>query len=185
MWILLSHTCGKDGKTVQKLLGILALGVAFALLVSGTTGCNTPKKDDEKKADAAKADAAKATKADAAKADAAKATKADAAKGEKDAEVKIKAIEGEITLKKKDKEAAKVKVEIEEAAPTELTLKAFADKVDAKVLAGTGKIKKGEKEGEIVVITSDAPATVNELTIEVSGTKVKTATLKVKAKVAE
>jgi len=173
------RTCGKDGKDVNKLLGLLVLGLAFSLTV-GVIGCNPEKKKDEvKKDESAKTDPKKDPKTDP-KTD----PKKDPKVGEKDAEVKIKTIDAEVSLKKKEK-ANKVTVELEEAAPAELALKAWAKDTKDDVLTGTGKIEKGKKSGDIIIITGDVPATLKEVTIDVTGEKVKKTSLTIKVKVVD
>jgi len=100
-------------------------------------------------------------------------------------EVKITAITTETELVKKGD--TKVKIEIAEAAPEALTLTAWAKDgtkdVEAKVLAGKGEIKKGEKSGEIVITTVDIPATVTEVTVGAKSAATKDADTKIKVKV--
>jgi hypothetical protein len=135
---------------VNKLLGILALALAFALTL-GSVGCTKPKDEDKKEADKKEAD--KKDKKDADKV-ADKKDKKDADKvadkkdkkdtdPKEDAKLKVKASEGEITLAKKGKTT--LTVELDEAAPQELSLKAWAKDVKADVLTGEGKIEKGKK----------------------------------------
>jgi hypothetical protein len=180
---------------VNKILGLLVLGLAFSLTI-GTVGCNTKDKDKDKdktKADKAadKADKA-ADKADKAadKADKA-ADKADKAadKADKAADkaadktadkaadkkkedatstIEIKEIKQQETKKAGDQT---VKVELTKAAPADLTIKGHVNKVDEKIVHATGSIKKGESAGDLVITTKDAPAGVHTLDLVISGDK--------------
>jgi hypothetical protein len=96
-------------------------------------------------------------------------------------EVKIKSVE-EVSLKKKGD--TKVKIELTEAAPEDLKIKAWAKDVDAKVLTGEGTIKKGETSGEVTITANEVPATVSEITVDIAATeKSKAATTTIKTKV--
>jgi hypothetical protein len=145
---------------VKKLLALLlCFGLVGAMSFS-LVGCDKGKTDAQKKAE--------------------KETK------DKDkAEVKIKAIDEVALVKKGEK---KITVEIADPAPVDLTLKAWAkgadDKVDTKMLNGTGTIKKDAKSGELTITTTDAPTTLTEISIDIQSTeKTKEASTKVKAKV--
>jgi hypothetical protein len=135
------------------------------------------KKVDDKKVDDKKVDDKKVDdkKVDDKKVDDKKAN-------DKKADVKIKAHDGDVSVTKKGD--TKVTVELTEKAPENLTLKAWAKDVDAKVLTGKGMIKKGETSGDVVITTVDAPDTISEVTIEIAPTdKTNAAMLKLKTKV--
>jgi len=171
-WIPLSHTFGKDGLTVQKLLGILVLGLAFSLLVGGTIGCNTAAKDKDKDKDKTAADKDAKDK-DKTPKDKDKAT-TDKDKTPKD-KVEFKAVTGETVIGKK-KDSKDVEIHLTKTVHDKVTLtgkvmdakgKAF-DKITA-----SGEIAKDKDKGTLKVSTPDdmdVPAGV--YTVEVTATGV-------------
>jgi len=162
---------------VNKLLGLLVLALAFTLTM-GTVGCNPAKeKDKDKEKEKTTAEKAKADNTG----EKAKAKKEGTGEGDKEATIKVKAAEGDgLALKKTGK--TKLTVELEDAAPAELTLKATAKDVKGDMLSGEGKIKKGEKSGDIDITTAEAPATVTDINVEITGEKVKKSEVKYKVK---
>jgi tetratricopeptide (TPR) repeat protein len=84
-------------------------------------------------------------------------------------------------LKKGD---TKVIVELTDSAPEDLSLKASAQDVNAKVLTGSGTIKKGEKSGAVTITTDNVQDTITEVTIAILATpNTKAASMTVKIKV--
>jgi len=156
---------------VNKILGLLVLALAFTLTL-GTMGCNTAKdkKEDEKKA----AEGEKKKKEEHTKKKEEDKKKADDVK---DVELKLKTTEGKLTLKKTGK--IDFVVELDEDAPADLVLKASAKDTKDEILSGAGKIEKGKKKGTVEINTKDAPATLKEFTIDITGEKVKAAAIKV------
>jgi hypothetical protein len=113
----------------------------------------------------------------------AKKKKADDDVAASKAKVEIKAHDGVVALKKTD-DKKKVTVELADPAPADLTLKAWAKGVKSEVLTGTGTIKKGEKSGDVTIITVDAPDTIIEVTVDASAPdKSKAASTKLKVTV--
>jgi hypothetical protein len=99
------------------------------------------------------------------------------------AEVKINPIKEVVDVSKKGNTV--ITVELANAAPQDLTLKASAKGVDAGILTGSGAIKKGETKGAVTITTNNVLDTLSELTIEVgatSETKAATMTIKIKVK---
>jgi hypothetical protein len=189
---------------VKKLLALFLCFSLVGVMSVGLTGCDKGKTDAQKKLEKDKIDKADAAKAEAAKEKAdnkdkdakdkdAKDKTADKDKDAKDkdakdkgtkdkdakAEVTIIGHEGKVALDKKGKK--NVTVELTNPAPADLTLKAWAKGVDAKVLTGTGTIKEGAKSGDVTITTVDAPDTIIEITVDVAATdKSKAASTKLK-----
>jgi len=171
---------------VQKLLGILALGVAFALLISGTTGCNQPKTDKEKAEKAEKA--GKTEKAE--KAEKAGKTEKVEKGGTADEKVEFKKVEtpeeGVKVAKKGGK--ADVKIELMGKHSSDVVLKvALKDKdgkaaKDSKVSLTGATITKDKTDAMIKIETpADADAVAGDYTVEVTADKAKApATFKLK-----
>src|ERR1035438_3019949 len=101
---------------------------------------------------------------------------------DKDAKVavKIKAYDKDVEISKKGD--TKVTVELDEPAPTDLTIKAWAKDVEAKFLTGKGMIKKGDKTGDVTIVTDDAPVTITEIVVDIPATSKTTASNKIKLK---
>ena len=138
--------------------------------------------EDKKIDDKAKADKKLIDDAAAAAKDAKDADKVAAAKLKTDlAALKFKAIDDTDVKKKGD---TTVKVELNEAAPADLTLSAWVTDVKKEVLSGTGTIKKGAKTGEVTITTVDAKEGATEIFIGlINGTETVTkTTLKAKVK---
>jgi maltose-binding protein MalE len=156
---------------VQKLLGILALGVAFALLISGTTGCNPPAKT-EKAAEKTTEKAEKAGKTE-------KAEKAEKGGGDADkdkAEIKNK-VDGEPKISKAAKSELKdVKIELmtKTKSDVKLTVAVKDDKGKASdKITGSGTIAKDADSGTITLVVGDAEAAPGVYDVEVTGDKTK------------
>jgi len=157
---------------VNKLLGLLVLGLAFSLML-GTAGCT--KKEDEKKKEEKKADEDKKKEDGKKKEDPKKKEE-----GEEKAKLKVKEPEGEVTLKKDGKTT--ITVELKEEAPHELTLKAKAGKDAKGIEFADGKIEKKGTKGMIDVTTTKDLAGVTEIVVEITGNRTEPATVTYKVK---
>jgi hypothetical protein len=99
------------------------------------------------------------------------------------AEVKITPINDVVEVPKKGD--IKLTVGLADSAPEDLIITASAKDVDAKVLTGSGSIKKGQKSGAVTITTDNVPDTLAELTIRMpatANTKAASMTIKIKVK---
>jgi hypothetical protein len=150
-------------ETVNKLLGLLVLGLAFTLGF-GTVGCS--KKDDKDKKDTAAADDKK--KDDKKKDD--KKKDGDEGKGK----VEFKEVKEQKIDKKKETKLEAIEVVLAGKSPDEAKLTITVTDKDKKAytkITGMGKVAKDSDKGTIDLVVGAEDATPGDYMVEVSADK--------------
>jgi len=162
---------------VNKLLGLLVLGLAFTLGF-GTVGCSKKEEKKDEKPAAKDDEAAKKKKAD---------EEAAAKKKKEEAEKLMPTLTadgGEATIAKTMKTKKEVEIKLDKDAPEKVTLSAKIKSEDGKKdadlkVTAAGEIAKGSKAGTLTLTVGDADIAPGVYMVEVTSKEAK-GTAKVK-----